>query len=454
VRVQLPPWAPFPASVAQSRGRRLKPGVSVSARLTGSTLLRLCSPAAETAASKSAQRGCESHRRHQFNTSTHPLLKTKHDIEEKCLLSLDRERRTLWRRTSCVIALEHPVQRGWMRCYFLTEAAQQRSDAKILEAILKEINVIRYHWRRSFAPTKRNRRSQIQQLHQPLKRIKPWRRRQIDIPREWKNYFLIEPVFRDRTWKHTWRFRWPRLFELRVVPRLVHKLPVCDPAADSRLSEIKAILADPQREGKLTKLLGRRHWRCSDNRQKKLDRLAEKRLRAVVAGDLEAEKAAHSRCCLFCLRFFAPVAQCIERRASNAEVEGGNPSGSAHSSRNVNRTSEPGLLLRSHAVRLRVIRCAIAQAFGANEIVPPSCGMRSMSSAFRHFHKPTNANASSSRSFKSVLAGASPAVGAILQAHVVQSAETRRRERRQCGCNSRCEHHFSVQSLDSEAAGF
>ena len=72
-------------------------------------------------------------------------------------------------------------------------------------------------------------------------------------------------------------------FELRVVPRLVHKLPVCDPAADSRLSEIKAILADPQREGKLTKLLGRRHWRCSDNRQKKLDRLAEKRLRAVVA---------------------------------------------------------------------------------------------------------------------------------------------------------------------------
>jgi len=47
--------------------------------------------------------------------------------------------------------------------------------------------------------------------------------------------------------------------------------------------------------------------------------------------------------------------------------------------------------------------------------VPPSCGMRSMPSTFRHFHKPTNANASSSRSFKSVLAGASPAVGANLK---------------------------------------
>ena len=87
----------------------------------------------------------------------------------------------------------------------------------------------------------------------------------------------------------------------------------------------------------------------------------------------------------FALRFFAPVAQSTEHRASNAEVEGASPSGNTISSRNANRTSEPGLLLRSHAVRLRVIRCAIAQAFGANEIVLPPCGMGSMSSAFRHF---------------------------------------------------------------------
>ena len=35
------------------------------------------------------------------------------------------------------------------------------------------------------------------------------------------------------------------------------------------------------------------------------------------------------------------------------------------------------MLLRSYAVRLRVTKCAIAQAFGANEIVPPLRGMRS-----------------------------------------------------------------------------
>lgn len=118
----------------------------------------------------------------------------------------------------------------------------------------------------------------------------------------------------------------------------------------------------------------------------------------------------------------ASVAQSLEHRASNAEVEGASPSGNTISSRNVNRTSEPGLF--------------------AKEIVPPPCGMRSISSAFRHFHKPANAKASSSRSFKSVLAGASPAVGASFQSSCSPTAETRRRERRQCGCNSRCEHHF------------
>ena len=56
----------FKAPVAQCRGRRFKPGVSVSARLTGSTLLRLRSPTAETAASKPAQCECNSRRRHHL----------------------------------------------------------------------------------------------------------------------------------------------------------------------------------------------------------------------------------------------------------------------------------------------------------------------------------------------------------------------------------------------------
>ena len=60
--------SPNSAPEAQSRGRRFKPGVSVSASLTGSTRLQsLCSPTAETAVSKPAQCECNSHRRHPFN---------------------------------------------------------------------------------------------------------------------------------------------------------------------------------------------------------------------------------------------------------------------------------------------------------------------------------------------------------------------------------------------------
>ena len=119
----------------------------------------------------------------------------------------------------------------------------------------------------------------------------------------------------------------------------------------------------------------------------------------------------------------APVAKCIERRASNAEVEGGNPSGSAISSRNVNRTSEPGL--------------------GANEIVPPPRGMRSMSSAFRHFSQAHECKRVEQQVLQICASGCESRRGCqFYNAHVVQSAETRRRERRQCGCNSRCEHHF------------
>lgn len=223
----------------------------------------------------------------------HHPLKTQQDIQEKQLLALDRERRKLWRRFPEKVALEHPIQRGWMRCYFLTSAAKERSDAAVLNAILKEINVIKYHWKRSFVPTMRRRRNQLQQLDQPLQRIKPWRRRRSNFPAEWKHYFMVEHVFQQRVWEHTWRFRWPQLFELKVVPRMVYELPVCDSEGDSRLSEIEDILRNPKRSGRLHKLLGIRRWKDSATRQKRVERLAQKRVRAAIAGDVEAEKTAY-----------------------------------------------------------------------------------------------------------------------------------------------------------------
>lgn len=110
------------------------------------------------------------------------------------------------------------------------------------------------------------------------------------FPDLWKNYFVMEPVFAGWRWLHEWRFRWPQLFELRIVPHIVYEMRVCDPDGESRLAEIDAIFNDPKYDGKLGKLLGSRHWSSGKQRQKELDALALKRIRAALEGDVEAEK--------------------------------------------------------------------------------------------------------------------------------------------------------------------
>ena len=58
-------------------------------------------------------------------------------------------------------------------------------------------------------------------------------------------------------------------------------------------------------------------------------------------------------------------------------------------------------------------------------------------------------------SFKRVLAGASPATGAISHnGRVAQLEEARRRERRKCWFKSSRDYQFRTRSFDSEAAVF
>lgn len=215
-----------------------------------------------------------------------------------------------------------------MRCYFLTEEAEQRPDASVLREILRQINVVQYHCRRDFVPTSRRRRAKMEQFHQPLQRIRPWRRKITSLPESWKSYFVSEPVFVVWRWLNEWRFHRPDLVELRVVPRILHELPVRDPEGDSREAEVDAFLADPKRHGRLDKLLGIRRWPSCRDRQKELDELALKRMRAALAGDVEAEKTSANLASSPLQHFHASVAQKTEHRASNAEVEGASPSGS------------------------------------------------------------------------------------------------------------------------------
>jgi hypothetical protein len=216
---------------------------------------------------------------------------------DKELLALDRERRELWQRRQQKVTLDEPIQRGWQRNFCLTEEACLRSDADILRAILKRINVIRYHWRRTFSPTKRHQHSQRQRLHQALLTIPRWEWHSPKTAAQWKPYFSREYVLEHGQWTEIFRFRQPRLFELRIQPRMIYELPVCDPIVESRLAEIEAKLADPHLYRRLHRLLGHRNWSDNCSRKRKLARLAKQRVRAAHSGDLEAEKAA-SWCCL------------------------------------------------------------------------------------------------------------------------------------------------------------
>ena len=128
------------------------------------------------------------------------------------------------------------------------------------------------------------------------------------------------------------------------------------PRGDSRLSEIEGVLLHAKRAGRLHKLLGIRRWRDSTTRHKLLEHLAQKRIRSAIAGDVEAEKTACGYAAFSASAFHAGW-----NIHSNSCLV---------SSWNVNRTSVPGLV--------------------TNKIVPPSCGMRSMSSAFRQLFHPHN----------------------------------------------------------------
>jgi hypothetical protein len=243
------------------------------------------------------------------NTNPTPL-KTRKDIEEKKILAKDRERSQLHKLQRRKVILDKPVQKGWMRCYFLTEEAQKRSDASTLEAILREVNVVCYHWRRNFLPTNRNRRAQIQRMNQPLQSISHRRWVQRSFPHEWRSYFVREFFFDRFAWDHRFVFRWPRLFEVRVVPRMVTRLPVCDPSVESRLSEVQRFFEDPRKSGKLCKLRGCYHyWKYCDERRKLGDRLAWKRIRAAMAGDVEAEMKPSTTWFHLCLPFARVVQQ-------------------------------------------------------------------------------------------------------------------------------------------------
>lgn len=223
----------------------------------------------------------------------HGMKPDTRNTYDKNLLSLHRERKKLWRKQKEITLLEPPIRRGWKRLYFLTKDAESREDAGILQTILDEINVIRYHWRRDFKPTNSRRRQQMHVTDHQLAWLWPTHfgpKKRLNA--KWISYFKpVLALWRGKP-QRVMEFRMPEFFELRVVPHLQTEAKILDSETESRLAWIEARMkgAPGHRLEKLTD--SNRFWWCGPDlkRSRLHEELVQKRLRAAEAGDVEAEE--------------------------------------------------------------------------------------------------------------------------------------------------------------------
>lgn len=192
------------------------------------------------------------------------------------------------------VTLEEPIQRGWKRHFVMTPSARRREDTTTLSAILEVINVVRYHWRRSFAPSKRRCSRRIEHEH-ALRSINCGHQQELSkLPRGWERYFQLERRWEHRQWYWHWVFCHPHLFHLRTERHWITELPLLDPSLESRRAELESFLETRHGWARFDRIKGRslRRWLDDDPRLRQNKFLSQKRIRAARMGDHEAERRA------------------------------------------------------------------------------------------------------------------------------------------------------------------
>lgn len=210
---------------------------------------------------------------------------------DKQLLAIHRERRELWRREPQYVELDPPIPRGWVRHWRLTARARNRHDAWVLETILQVIDHPHYHWRRNFTHGRRRRRTRrmIENTQFPNS-VREHRWKRLGWPEPWKIFFrqiLVNEGRSDQT--YSYKFRRLDLLELFVERYYTYYVELIDPAQKAREARIETFLTRSGGDHRLTTLLDK-GWRPGpDPRRKILARLANRRIRKAIEGDLEAE---------------------------------------------------------------------------------------------------------------------------------------------------------------------
>ncbi len=260
----------------------------------------------------------------QHQTIQTQTMQNPKAIAEKRLRALHRELKTLQQRRwhPPVHELAEPIQRGWKRHFVLSADTHARPDAPILAAILEAINVVRYFWRRDFQPPRRAVRAGGQHFFtdQELRAIGlgEWPRH--NYPDVWHEYFSLELVpealvnqrdedlrrryrwVRPGLWQRrrghvlAYRFRYPRLFVLRVEKRWLTHVSEIEPEIIERIAEIERWMDHHHGRPIFGRLKGRsqgRRWHGTNERLREPEKAARREMRAHL-GFLHAVAAAET----------------------------------------------------------------------------------------------------------------------------------------------------------------
>lgn len=212
--------------------------------------------------------------------------------QDKQLLALAKELRTLERQRYITVKLEEPIQHGWMRFHVLAEKIGAHRDKSLLQDILAVIGIRVWSRTGDFRVWRKRRKKRVfTEVEHPVKviSVSQWERRR--FPGSWKNYFRVEMKRHKKLYHPTYVFAHRGLFELRTEPWFTSEVTVQNPEVQARIVEIEQWILHRNLKPRLKTLTDDGgYWWDKDPRPNKLARIQLRETRLALQNYPEADR--------------------------------------------------------------------------------------------------------------------------------------------------------------------
>lgn len=181
---------------------------------------------------------------------------------DKQLLKLDRERQRISKGPDykTIVPLDEPYQKGWKRLFVLRPEVQRSDKAEFYQGILDKINMVQYHYDKSFKKPKRKGRWHKYHFEElpKLRMIDRynWQTNYHKLSEEQRTCFERVEFWNDQLYAmdHRYRFAEPGLFEIAVLPHIIDTIIIGDALLEQRLVWIDDHIDNHNLQWRLDKL--------------------------------------------------------------------------------------------------------------------------------------------------------------------------------------------------------